>query len=115
VHLPRESTKCRGERYRPGQELEVDPRELHPGRTDPGCDLDRRPGVEKPTVGGPGTENDGEIGACQRPLVREEGPHAVYSHGARAFELESSHVPLLSQPKNVFDLIHQAADEIEAA
>jgi pimeloyl-ACP methyl ester carboxylesterase len=35
--------------------------------------------------------------------------------GARAFELDSSHVPMLSQPKNVFDIIHQAADAIEAA
>jgi hypothetical protein len=32
--------------------------------------------------------------------------------GAKAFELESSHVPMLSQPKNVLDIIRQAADSL---
>lgn len=32
--------------------------------------------------------------------------------GAKAFELDSSHVPMLSQPKNVLDIIRQAAESL---
>jgi pimeloyl-ACP methyl ester carboxylesterase len=32
--------------------------------------------------------------------------------GAKAFELESSHVPMLFQPKNVLDIIRQAAESL---
>jgi pimeloyl-ACP methyl ester carboxylesterase len=32
--------------------------------------------------------------------------------GATTFELESSHVPMLSQPKNVLDIIRQAAESL---
>jgi hypothetical protein len=32
--------------------------------------------------------------------------------GAMTFELESSHLPMLSQPKNVLDIIGQAAESL---
>jgi hypothetical protein len=35
--------------------------------------------------------------------------------GAKTYEVESSHVPMLSQPKFVIDVIHTAAKAIQGA